>query len=444
MPNNEFTVNTPSRRQKIGIGIAAITAILIAIATLTPVEVVVYGPGGDAPCLICGELGGTDALLNTLLFIPLGFGLALAGVRASRTIAASVLSSGTIEVLQFGIIAGRDASMGDVLTNSLGGALGVLLANHFLGLVLPRARRAQWLCVIWSALFLAVQGISSYGLHPLATHSLYFGQTSRSLNEVPPFSGRVLFAAVDGVPMLAATSEAQSERIRKALVTRQGATAEARVVPGPPVPVFTTIFRVADRKEREIVALSAEGTTVMYGVRSGAAVLLLRPVLFAARDALRPAHAEGLQSAGDSMHLGARWAADAVTIEHGNAGNGAQKRLRITSAAGWRLVAPFRVLVEGSPLDALLDAGWLMLLLFPFGYWGASAWSATEPRRGVFATGSVVLVVVALLIGPVLFGEAFPAWWEIAGAITGVTLGARGGLFVARRFRTPVDPGAVR
>ena len=59
-------------------------------------------------CLVCGDVGGADVLLNVALFVPLGIGLA--GLRRSLpfTIAAAFLLSFSIELLQYTVIVGRD------------------------------------------------------------------------------------------------------------------------------------------------------------------------------------------------------------------------------------------------------------------------------------------------------------------------------------------------
>jgi hypothetical protein len=424
-----------SNRKAIGIGLTGFAAVVIALATLTPVHASDIGPGGNPICLICGELGGTDALLNTLLFMPLGLGLALAGLRHSQALAASALISLAIELLQFQIVPGRDASLGDVMTNSVGGFLGAVLAGHLAGLLLPTPQSARRLSVGWSLVFLVIQSISSFGLHPLPTASQYFGQTSRSLEEVPQFPGRVMFAAVDGVPMLSPTSDAQSARIREALATRDGAMTEVQVIPGPPEPAFSTILRLADREEREILGLFAEGTSVMYMVRSGAAVLRLRPIAFAAREVLGTTGLGGL-AASEAVHLKARWAAKEVLLSHERGMAHTQARLRVTSAAGWRLFAPLRVVVDGSRLDSSLDAVWLMLLLVPLGYWSGMAWATAASSRNASAAIAGVLVIAGMIVGPIVFGEAFPAWWELAGAGVGGMVGMQ----VARvvRHRRPV------
>src|SRR5437868_11115542 len=74
-------------------------AACIGVATLVPA-------GGPSPpfrpfCVGCGELSGTDIVLNVLLFLPLGVGLGLLGVRRRTAISVMVAATLTIELLQF-------------------------------------------------------------------------------------------------------------------------------------------------------------------------------------------------------------------------------------------------------------------------------------------------------------------------------------------------------
>src|SRR5918994_7063288 len=72
-------------------------------------------------CLVCGESGGADVALNLLLFIPLGMGLALRGWAWSRVVVSCGLLSLGVETLQYAASTGRDASLSDLLTNTMSG-----------------------------------------------------------------------------------------------------------------------------------------------------------------------------------------------------------------------------------------------------------------------------------------------------------------------------------
>src|SRR5882672_10560265 len=117
-------------------------------------------------CVVCGTLGGVDAILNILLFIPLGLGLALSGIHWSQALLIVCALSLTVETTQFFFVTGRDASLGDVLTNTIGGALGFAVAWNAKIWLRPAPRTAATLGFGWCAVWLTIQAIASFALTP--------------------------------------------------------------------------------------------------------------------------------------------------------------------------------------------------------------------------------------------------------------------------------------
>jgi len=108
--------------------------LLVAVPTLAPTPGAV---GSTGICVFCGALGGLDFALNLALFVPLGAALWNA-TRSWRVAAVTgFFVSMVIEVLQYQLIVGRDATVGDVLANGLGSLAGACLAMASL-----RARNA--------------------------------------------------------------------------------------------------------------------------------------------------------------------------------------------------------------------------------------------------------------------------------------------------------------
>src|SRR5213594_3407894 len=112
--------------------------VVILGVTLVPLEAT------DRPpilCVLCGDGALADGVLNAALFLPLGAALSVAGWRPWRTIALGALLSCGVETAQF-VIPGRDPSLSDVLFNTLGTALGVVLAHTAPAVWRPTRRRA--------------------------------------------------------------------------------------------------------------------------------------------------------------------------------------------------------------------------------------------------------------------------------------------------------------
>src|SRR6185437_1847814 len=108
--------------------------------TLTPQS----APPEFAPslCILCGDMAVQDIILNVILFVPFGAGIRLAGVRRRRAIVMVFCLTAAIELLQMHVIHGRDSSLGDVITNTLGGALGLVLADSWRVWVFPTPKQA--------------------------------------------------------------------------------------------------------------------------------------------------------------------------------------------------------------------------------------------------------------------------------------------------------------
>ncbi len=111
----------------------------ILLATLWPFPG--HEPEGFISCIACGEHATSDVLLNIILFVPLGAAVALHVRSLSRCALSAALLSATIELAQL-YIPGRDSSLGDVLSNTLGGTLGALVTRTAVLWLLPSAVRA--------------------------------------------------------------------------------------------------------------------------------------------------------------------------------------------------------------------------------------------------------------------------------------------------------------
>jgi hypothetical protein len=145
----------PGRR---GALIAILGLALIAALTLTPqpqnIEQAAQTP---LWCLRCGDLAGMDIVLNVMLFAPLGFGLRLAGWPRRRVLLAAFATTFCVELTQYFFIPGRDATLGDIVTNTTGGLVGLVLAERYPLLLWPERRLARWLTGLAAMVWLGLQ-----------------------------------------------------------------------------------------------------------------------------------------------------------------------------------------------------------------------------------------------------------------------------------------------
>jgi hypothetical protein len=80
------------------------------------------------PIVVDGPGSGFDAVLNTLVFVPLGILLAVLGWRIVGVLGAALAVSLAIEVTQYLTNWGRTADVNDLITNVLGAGIGWMLA----------------------------------------------------------------------------------------------------------------------------------------------------------------------------------------------------------------------------------------------------------------------------------------------------------------------------
>src|SRR4051812_49397465 len=258
------TVARTPQVRKLGAGLAIAALAAILAVTLVPNS---EPPRSEHFCLICGTRGGVDAVLNVLLFMPMGLGLGLAGVRATRAIASMATLSAVIEAAQFFFISGRDATIGDVLMNAVGGALGFFFAVHIGTLIFPARRKAVALAMSWSATWIVLQIISSYGFAAAIPRSQYYGQLARRLGDFEVFRGKVLSASV-GNEAVADGKLLNTAHIRELLQT--GAELHAVFTAAKGAGRLSPIVRIADDQQREVALLAQNREGLVYGVRTGA------------------------------------------------------------------------------------------------------------------------------------------------------------------------------
>lgn len=153
-------------------------------------------------CVVCGDSGIADALLNLVLFFPLGNAARALGLRFAPAVAGMLALSVSIELIQATLLVGRDASLGDVLSNTLGGTLGWVAWAGLVVLARPTTRIARRGVAAILAMMAVLWFATAAALQPALTDGTpWLGQP---LNEWPgyqPFPGTILGATINGMPI---------------------------------------------------------------------------------------------------------------------------------------------------------------------------------------------------------------------------------------------------
>jgi VanZ like family len=408
-----FVASTPQRR-RIATGLAITSALAICAATLVPQHGAVTPIG---LCVICGDRGGVDAILNILLFLPLGASLALAGWPARRALLAMSLFSAMIELAQLTLVAGRDASLGDCLTNSAGGAMGFWIATHAARLLAPSARDARRLATLWAVAWLGLQAAVSYGLVPRLPDGEYHAQLSRRFAHTEPFPGTVHEARIGNERL-------PDAKLRDRAVGRRFADGQSRlsasITTRRPSVGVAPIVRIVDERRNEVALLARRRADLVFAVRTGAATLRVRPPMFTLRDAFDTSGPR------DTTLVAGRQDARAVVLERVRSGASVQRLMRPDVGMGWTMVLPTQWYMSGSNTERMLGAVWLALSILPLGYWAALGAASVASGR---QRARVALLVAGVLVAglgsiPSMYGLWWSGPWSWAATLSGVCAGA--------------------
>jgi hypothetical protein len=374
--------------------VAALCLAFIARVTLVPT--------GDPDtgtflwCVLCGAYGLGDFIANVVLFIPPALALRFWGWPVRRIIGGLFLMSVAIELIQLHI-PGRDSTLGDVASNTLGAALGVGLAWWW-----PRRGRSTGWALI--AVAAVMGGIACGGLvlRPRFPADAYYGQWDADGSPYEPYHGRVLSAAIGGMPIPLGMIP-DSRAVREHL--QSGDTLRVRAIAGPPPPVLTQLFGIGDsRLLLGVVLLGVQRSDLVFMVTTGAPSLRLR------EPDLRWPHALDSVVQGDTLDIRAWVAGGSYCVRL----NGRSRcGLAYAPDGLWKLIHPLPGRVAGA--EKAVDFLFLLLLGIPAGL--------LTPRRWTGAGAPLVLLLGVALLPPIV-GLAPITALDLAALAVGVALGA--------------------
>jgi hypothetical protein len=174
-----------------GLATTVAGAAFIAWLTLLPNTGAIAA--GDSGC--CNT---SDILLNTLLFVHLGIGLALLGLGPLAAGAIGGTLSIAIEVAQLFWVQGRDAAAHDVFSNALGTALGALVLARWAG----RVEWWRWMSVLVGAGIVGAWFAAAFMVRPsYASPRRWESQWAREFEGSVRYPGQIVGLTLQGVPI---------------------------------------------------------------------------------------------------------------------------------------------------------------------------------------------------------------------------------------------------
>jgi len=429
--------------QKFGKALATASVLAILVATLWPEP---GQPAAPPLCLVCGDDGGVDVVLNIALFIPLGVGLALSGVRWTRAVVFACCLSMSVETAQLLFIAGRDASIGDVITNTVGGSLGFALASNSERWLRPDYRGALGLSVGWALVWLSIQAITAFAFALSIPDSRYYGQIARALDDFAVFRGAVLRTSIDEVP-LSDTLLVRSDAVRQNLL--EGGTVHVLAVPAQPTAEVAPLLRIVDEQGREILLLAQDHQDLILGVRTGASILRLRPPLFDLPGAF--ADRAPIQHTGgaDTIALTGRYDGREARLTARAGSANRELRMRMSGALGWTLLMPFQWALQHSPAEFFFSWLWMAGLTLPGGYWGAKLVRSADVRErsanvAKVVGGAIAILGAGLILPSLAFGSTPAPAPDWLGAGSGIVIGGAFGIRNRKTFAPFFNGATIR
>lgn len=358
-------------------------------------------------CLVCGESGGADVVLNLLLFMPMAAGLALLGWPWRRVVAVSALLSLAVEAAQHFSLAGRDASLSDVLTNTTSGALGAAVAMRLRLLLAPGPALAPVLSIAAAGAWLGVLVLTALSMRPWAAAGPLRNYCTASFPTSEIFSGTARSMALSGVALPCDEGVPRDAGVREEL--RRGRL------------VLETVAAAGDpgAGRRVIHLIRAPGATLVALAQQGRAAVFQAPTTALALELFAPAVRLSKAfppRAGELVELVADTDGGRLRLAAAHDGGHREVALSLSPSFGWTLLFP--VPIEPGPALRLGAALWLGALMLPAAYW---AGLAARPAGALGVLGAAAIAGLGLL--PALAGLEAVHWSEWLGAGAGIAVG---------------------
>jgi len=415
----------PRRQRQLGFLVAASGLAFIARLTLVPhPEAIARAAATPLACIFCGDAGGVDFFLNLLLFVPLGVGLTLAGFSWRRAVVLAALTTFGVELLQMKVVAGRDASLGDIVANTLGGGLGAFVTAHWRQIAVPDPLHARRLGLAHAVILGWVWAGTAWALGPnLPQGGEWFGQWAPDLSNFGRFLGTPVSVAAGGEPLPPGPALDQA-RLEDVVSARPSMAFTA--VLGEPARRLAIVGGIVDGRAGDVIFLAQERQDLAFRVRMRTSILKVWTPTVNLKNGMTGQPGDTVEAAGGLRD-------GAFELHSRIGGQERSRRLELSASWGWSLVTPWRAVLGEEVRE--VTALWIAAVIGVLAYWS------------VLAGGrSLVIppVTILLLLGAIPRAAGFPPahWGEWVAALAGIVVGllaSRPAIRVRARGADPED-----
>ncbi len=405
------------QRKRIGVATTFLSLLVIAALTLRPGQGLL--PAGFDLCVLCGTFGTAAFILNVLLFVPLGIGLRLAGLRRWYAWGIALAVTVSIEMLQNYVIPGRDSTLGDIVSNALGGVVGIVVADASPWLLRPAPREAWRLSITAAAAIVALAAATQWSLGVSLPRSVYYEQIAPNLGQFDVLAATILDARADGAPFRDGPLSPDSSATVRAAILAGRARVDATMTLGPPPRHLAPIVSVFDQRGHEIFVLGRRQGDLAFRVDRRTWDLRLHPPSVTLPNAL-PA----TLTLADTVRVAAEVRPGHVVLETNFHDIHRRAELGVGVWTGWRLLLPD----DGTygPLAGLFTTLWIAALCAPAAYWAGRATrpmqSAAAAVSGSVSAGLVPMAAIVAALALVPWSARAPAApgaiWITAGVVS--------------------------
>ena len=393
----------PHRPEPWAILAVVLAAAFIAYATLRPA-----GGAAGTFCVRCGDSWLGDALLNVVLFVPLGLALRATGISTARTMLLSAASSVMIEVLQYTVVTGRFSSVLDVITNSLGGLVGAvgfgIMVRWVAGDVRQPAVAGAFAAAWWVQCL-----VTAWGLLPwLPTGPGFEGQWAHVMPGFVPFEGLVLDVRLwsipipDGpVPDSAAIRSVMADSMLEFAVRTAGL---------PRAEPVALVAGLANGPTHRVASISLAGCRLQARGGTNSERIGFNTPRIAVENAC-------VDTPGEVSIVVRQDGREFSVSREAHASAGVRSALALRPDIGWVMLAP---LITSARKRHLLTLAWIALFAVPVGLFGRRG----EREHGRTVAIFAVVMVAGTIVPAVIFHTAFPTTAELLVLVGSLVAGA--------------------